>query len=153
MVRQDKLAVRLADLVGRRAPPPLLELEQTVRVGAREAELLLDLLGPVLRLLVRVYDGAVVHTYKKSQYWSKEVEEKLGLAGADPYGLLELEERRWRATPDEIRKAYRKLVLTHHPDKKAQSEESPAPKKEKAKKGGEKKAEDCLLYTSDAADD
>ena len=88
-------------------------------------------------------DGAVVHTYKKSQYWSKEVEEKLGLAGADPYGLLELEERRWRATPDEIRKAYRKLVLTHHPDKKAQSEESPAPKKEKAKKGGEKKAGDA----------
>jgi hypothetical protein len=65
-------------------------------------------------------DGAAtVHTYKKSQYWTKEVEEKLGLGGADPYGLLELEERRWRASADEIRKAYRKLVLTKHPDKKA----------------------------------
>ena len=65
------------------------------------------------------YGGAAVQSYKKSQYWSKEVEEKLGLAGADPYGLLELEEKRWKATPEEIRKAYRRLVLTHHPDKKA----------------------------------
>ena len=63
--------------------------------------------------------GAAVHSYKKSQFWSKEVEEKLGLAGADPYGLLELEDRRWKATPEEIRKSYRRLVLTKHPDKKA----------------------------------
>ena len=50
-------------------------------------------------------DGAAAstYTYKKSQYWSKEVEEKLGLAGADPYGLLELADdfggrapNRWR---------------------------------------------------------
>lgn len=67
--------------------------------------------------------AATVYTYKKSQYWSKEVEEKVGLGSADPYGLLELEDRRWRATADEIRKAYRRLVLTHHPDKK-QSEEA-----------------------------
>lgn len=77
--------------------------------------------------------AANVHTYKKSQYWTKEIEEKLGLAGADPYGLLELEERRHRATPDEIRKAYRRLVLTHHPDKK-QSEEAVKAMAKKEKK-------------------
>ena len=42
-------------------------------------------------------DGAgVVRTNKKSEYMTEEVEEKLGLAGADPYGLLELEDRRWK---------------------------------------------------------
>ena len=77
-------------------------------------------------------DGAAtVHTYKKSQYWTKEVEEKLGLGGADPYGLLELEERRWRASADEIRKAYRKLVLTKHPDKKAAMDAATPKKPEK----------------------
>ena len=35
----------------------------------------------------------------------------------DPYRLLELEELRWRATQDDVRKAYRRLVLLHHPDK------------------------------------
>jgi len=70
-------------------------------------------------------DGAMVHSYKKSQYWSKEIEEKLGLGGTDPYGLLELEDRRFRASADEIRKAYRRLVLTMHPDKKAAADASP----------------------------
>ena len=82
--------------------------------------------------------AASVHTYKKSQYWSKEVEEKLGLGGADPYGLLELEEKRWRASADEIRKAYRRLVLTHHPDKK-QSEEAVKAMAKREQKKEEKK--------------
>jgi len=75
-------------------------------------------------------DVSAVHSYKKSQYWSKEIEDKLGLGGADPYGLLELD-KRWRASADEIRKAYRRLVLTMHPDKKAGLESSSPKKLEK----------------------
>ena len=64
-------------------------------------------------------DDEIIKTNKKSQYMSDEVEEKLQLGGADPYGLLELEGKRYRATAEEIRKSYRRLVLQHHPDKKA----------------------------------
>ncbi len=64
-------------------------------------------------------EGIAVKTNKKSAYMTDEVEEKLQLGGVDPYGLLELEDKRWRASADEIRKSYRRLVLQHHPDKKA----------------------------------
>lgn len=64
-------------------------------------------------------DSVVVKTNKKSAFMSDEVKEKLQLGGADPYGLLELEAKRYLASADEIRKAYRRLVLKHHPDKKA----------------------------------
>eukprot|EP01087_Luapelamoeba_hula_P021615 TRINITY_DN75_c0_g1_i1.p1 TRINITY_DN75_c0_g1~~TRINITY_DN75_c0_g1_i1.p1 ORF type:complete len:845 (-),score=269.77 TRINITY_DN75_c0_g1_i1:108-2642(-) len=37
----------------------------------------------------------------------------------DPYIVLGLSDKRWRATEDDIKKAYRKMVLLHHPDKKA----------------------------------
>lgn len=60
-----------------------------------------------------------VKTSRKSQYWTDEVEERIAMGGVDPYGLLELNHKRYKATAEEIRKAYRKLVLTHHPDKKA----------------------------------
>ncbi len=84
------------------------------------------------------YDTTAVKTTKKSSYMTEEVEEKLGLAGADPYGMLELEDRRWKASQDEIRKAYRRLVLQHHPDKKAaataeQAKDPETPKKSKKK--------------------
>jgi len=63
-------------------------------------------------------DKVVKVSLKKSAYMSEDVEQKLQLGGADPYGLLELEDKRWRASADEIRRNYRRLVLQHHPDKK-----------------------------------
>eukprot|EP00043_Microstomoeca_roanoka_P000986 m.30337 g.30337 ORF g.30337 m.30337 type:complete len:597 (+) comp10598_c0_seq1:122-1912(+) len=36
----------------------------------------------------------------------------------DHYALLGLQDKRWKATQDDIKKAYRKMVLKHHPDKK-----------------------------------
>ncbi|EDQ87643.1 uncharacterized protein MONBRDRAFT_33201 [Monosiga brevicollis MX1] len=36
----------------------------------------------------------------------------------DHYALLGLEQTRWRATANDIKKAYKKMVLKHHPDKK-----------------------------------
>ncbi|KAJ5110423.1 hypothetical protein N7532_000958 [Penicillium argentinense] len=39
--------------------------------------------------------------------------------GQDHYAVLGLSKHRWRATPEQIRKAHRKKVLRHHPDKKA----------------------------------
>lgn len=59
-----------------------------------------------------------LNSTRKSAYMTDEVEQKLQLGGVDPYGLLELEDKRWRATTDEIRRSYRRLVLQHHPDKK-----------------------------------
>jgi DnaJ family protein C protein 2 len=40
------------------------------------------------------------------------------LLSEDPYELLGLGHLRWRANEDQIKKAYRKQVLIHHPDKK-----------------------------------
>ncbi|KAL4735431.1 DnaJ domain-containing protein [Aspergillus similis] len=37
----------------------------------------------------------------------------------DHYAVLGLSKYRWRATPDQIKRAHRKKVLRHHPDKKA----------------------------------
>ena len=74
-------------------------------------------------------------SWKKSDYMTEEVEEKLGLAGADPYGLLELADKRWRATADELKKAYRKLVLAHHPDRK-QADKEAAKEADRIKNGG-----------------
>eukprot|EP00045_Choanoeca_perplexa_P017608 m.259201 g.259201 ORF g.259201 m.259201 type:complete len:703 (-) comp17585_c0_seq4:1455-3563(-) len=38
----------------------------------------------------------------------------------DHYALLGLESKRWKATDDDIKKAYKKMVLKHHPDKKGE---------------------------------
>ncbi|KAI8909192.1 hypothetical protein EDD86DRAFT_207129 [Gorgonomyces haynaldii] len=37
----------------------------------------------------------------------------------DHYAVLGLSKKRWRATEDDIKRAYRRKVLKHHPDKKA----------------------------------
>jgi DnaJ family protein C protein 2 len=39
--------------------------------------------------------------------------------GQDHYAVLGITKYRWRATEDQIKKAHRKKVLKHHPDKKA----------------------------------
>ncbi|KAJ5985712.1 hypothetical protein N7499_007997 [Penicillium canescens] len=39
--------------------------------------------------------------------------------GQDHYAVLGLSKHRYRATPDQIKRAHRKKVLRHHPDKKA----------------------------------
>lgn len=41
------------------------------------------------------------------------------LQGQDHYAVLGLSKYRWRATPEQIKRAHRKKVLRHHPDKKA----------------------------------
>lgn len=41
--------------------------------------------------------------------------------GQDHYAVLGLSKLRYRATPDQIKRAHRKKVLKHHPDKKAAS--------------------------------
>ncbi|KAL2215205.1 putative ribosome associated DnaJ chaperone Zuotin [Thermoascus aurantiacus ATCC 26904] len=41
--------------------------------------------------------------------------------GQDHYAVLGLSKYRWRATPEQIKRAHRKKVLRHHPDKKAAS--------------------------------
>eukprot|EP01147_Barroeca_monosierra_P003661 gene3661-8330_t len=38
----------------------------------------------------------------------------------DHYALLGLQDKRWKATQDDIKRAYRKMVLKHHPDKKGE---------------------------------
>jgi DnaJ family protein C protein 2 len=43
---------------------------------------------------------------------------KPGEVGGDPYALLGLAGKRWTATQEDIRTAYRKLILKCHPDKR-----------------------------------
>ena len=52
---------------------------------------------------------------------------RMELGKNDPYALLELDHLRWRATADDVRKSYRRLVLLHHPDKKVATAEEGAP--------------------------
>lgn len=52
MVLEDEAPVALANLVGARPPPLVLQLEQAVRVDAPKLQLLLHLVGHVCRLLV-----------------------------------------------------------------------------------------------------
>ena len=65
---------------------------------------------------------------KKKKKSKAQLRDQMGKK--DPYDLLELEDLRWRATADDIRKSYRRLVLEHHPDKQVegrQAKEAAAP--------------------------
>lgn len=46
-----------------------------------------------------------------------ELQRKLATDGDDLYALLELGDKRWHATGDEIKKAFRRISLLYHPDK------------------------------------
>jgi len=39
------------------------------------------------------------------------------IVGDDPYEIMGLAELRWRATEDDIKNSFRKMVLQYHPDK------------------------------------
>ena len=60
-------------------------------------------------------DGQVTGHTKKARQTKAELQQSL--AERDPYKLLELDELRWRASADDVKKAYRRMVLKHHPDK------------------------------------
>jgi DnaJ family protein C protein 2 len=55
------------------------------------------------------------YKHKKKQHLVTKILE-------DYYELLDLDELRWRATQDDIKKAYKKAVLKYHPDKKKEGE-------------------------------
>ena len=65
------------------------------------------------------------------------------LAERDPYKLLELDDR-WRASADDIKKAYRRMVLKHHPDKQHGAAEAAA-KAAAGGKGGEEEDVDEMF--------
>lgn len=67
------------------------------------------------------------------------------LGKADPYSLLELDELRWRATAEDIRRSYRRLVLQHHPDKKASTDKV-------AEEAGEENGDEMFKAITDAFD-
>ena len=60
-------------------------------------------------------DGQGAGHTKKARQTKAELQQSL--AERDPYKLLELDELRWRASADDVKKAYRRMVLKHHPDK------------------------------------
>ena len=48
----------------------------------------------------------------------------MNVQNQDHYAVLGLSKYRWRATDEQIKKAHRKKVLKHHPDKKASAGQS-----------------------------
>ncbi|KAI9034428.1 hypothetical protein DFJ74DRAFT_18091 [Hyaloraphidium curvatum] len=70
--------------------------------------------------------AAIAVTAGEDVSLDEDEEETAALLASDPlewksqdhYAILGLSRLRWRATDDDIRKAYRRKVLKHHPDKK-----------------------------------
>jgi len=54
---------------------------------------------------------------KKNKPEQKETKKAIEGQTDDPYEIMGLGELRWRATDDDIKAAFRKLVLKYHPDK------------------------------------
>jgi hypothetical protein len=87
-----------------------------------------DELYPVLLLETREAeeededDDANAEAFASKRQTRNKADLRTQLGKADPYSLLELDELRWRATAEDIRRSYRRLVLQHHPDKKASAD-------------------------------
>ena len=90
-------------------------------------------------------EGATAQKKKKRS--KAQLRDQMGKK--DPYELLELEDLRWRATADDIRKSYRRLVLYHHPDKQAGSQ----PKEAAEEEEGEEKAARASEGTEEEGDE
>ena len=90
-------------------------------------------------------EGATAQKKKKRS--KAQLRDQMGKK--DPYELLELEDLRWRATADDIRKSYRRLVLYHHPDKQAGSQ----PKEAAEEEEGEEKAARASEGTEEESDE
>lgn len=60
---------------------------------------------------------------KKKDRKSKKTEKK-----KDLYGLLGLQDVRWMATDSQLKKAYQKQALKHHPDKACRNVDDPSEK-------------------------
>ncbi|OLL26573.1 Zuotin [Neolecta irregularis DAH-3] len=77
----------------------------------------------------RIQAGANVKKVEDEGDESEEESETAGLLSQDPkewkqqdhYAVLGLSKYRYKATDDQIKRAYRRKVLKHHPDKKASS--------------------------------
>ena len=103
-------------------------------------------------------DGAAEGAAAKRRGPKTKAELAASLADRDPYRLLELDDLRWRASADDIKKAYRRMVLKHHPDKQMgaeAAEERVAKKQERRSKGGDDDDEDEKKEesTADEADE
>lgn len=63
---------------------------------------------------MRLRTGRYVETYAHYGWQGIDC-----LQSQDHYAVLGLSKHRWRASPEQIKRAHRKKVLRHHPDKKA----------------------------------
>lgn len=70
-------------------------------------------------------DNNFLHTLSKEEEEKLRQHKKAIEAEADdPYIIMGLDHLRWKATDDDIKTAYRKLVLLYHPDKLAAEDKS-----------------------------